>query len=156
MCHVEVAAGGRGYKASCSVQGGAPVLLELCGSVFRQPVSLDGSLLFFRAPVNPQLLSSVAGESATPSSTGVKPILGPHQTNHGPRLSVFSSLSLACPPSRGAVRGRGADRVLQRSRGPRRRPVVLRGGVLSAPGPRRLEAFGPRRRAAQHLRDGEA
>uniref|UniRef100_H3DHP8 D-3-phosphoglycerate dehydrogenase n=1 Tax=Tetraodon nigroviridis TaxID=99883 RepID=H3DHP8_TETNG len=42
-------------------QRGLPVLLELCGSLFRQPVALAGSLLFFKARASPQLLSSVAG-----------------------------------------------------------------------------------------------
>eukprot|EP00064_Thunnus_orientalis_P011086 superscaffoldBa00001567_g11116 len=61
VCQVEIAASGCSYKASGSVQGGVPVLLELSGSVFRQPVSLTGNLLFFKASANPQLLSSVAG-----------------------------------------------------------------------------------------------
>uniref|UniRef100_A0A3B4FCZ3 phosphoglycerate dehydrogenase n=1 Tax=Pundamilia nyererei TaxID=303518 RepID=A0A3B4FCZ3_9CICH len=60
VCKVEIAANGCSYKASGSVQGGAPVLLELCNSVFRQPISLTGNLLFFKAPANPQLLSSLA------------------------------------------------------------------------------------------------
>lgn len=72
MCHVEVAANGCSYRASGAVQGGVPVLLELCGSVFRQPVSLAGSLLFFKAHTNPQLLSSVAGKNVTQSFTGFK------------------------------------------------------------------------------------
>lgn len=61
-CKVEIVAGGCSYKASGSVQGGVPVLLELSDSVFRQPVSLTGNLLFFKASANPQLLSSLAGE----------------------------------------------------------------------------------------------
>ncbi|XP_030285300.1 D-3-phosphoglycerate dehydrogenase [Sparus aurata] len=61
VCKVEIEASGCRYKASGSVQGGVPVLLELSDSVFRQPVSLTGNLLFFKASVNPQLLSSVAG-----------------------------------------------------------------------------------------------
>uniref|UniRef100_A0A3B4FD08 Phosphoglycerate dehydrogenase n=1 Tax=Pundamilia nyererei TaxID=303518 RepID=A0A3B4FD08_9CICH len=65
VCKVEIAANGCSYKASGSVQGGAPVLLELCNSVFRQPISLTGNLLFFKAPANPQLLSSLAGVLAT-------------------------------------------------------------------------------------------
>lgn len=69
---MEVAANGCSYRASCAVQGKVPVLLELCGSVFRQPVSLAGSLLFFKAHANPLLLSSVAGKSGTQSSTGFK------------------------------------------------------------------------------------
>lgn len=63
VCHVEVVTSSGSYKAIGAVQGGVPVLLELCGSVFRQPVSLAGSLLFFKAPANPQLLSSVAGKN---------------------------------------------------------------------------------------------
>uniref|UniRef100_A0A669FBM9 phosphoglycerate dehydrogenase n=1 Tax=Oreochromis niloticus TaxID=8128 RepID=A0A669FBM9_ORENI len=65
VCKVEIAATGCSYKASGSVQGGVPVLLELCNSVFRQPISLTGNLLFFKAPANPQLLSSLAGVLAT-------------------------------------------------------------------------------------------
>lgn len=72
MCHVEVAANGCSYRASGAAQGGVPVLLEMCGSVFRQPVSLAGNLLFFKAHANPQLLSSVAGKNMTQSSTGFK------------------------------------------------------------------------------------
>lgn len=84
MCQVEVAAGGCSYRASGAVRGGLPVLLELCGSLFRQPVALAGSLLFFKARASPQLLSSVAGESLT----GV----------HGGEPVVFSRLlSLDCP-----------------------------------------------------------
>ncbi|XP_068602764.1 D-3-phosphoglycerate dehydrogenase [Brachionichthys hirsutus] len=65
VCRVQVTASGCSYRASGSLQGGAPVLLELCDSVFRQPVSLTGKLLFCRAPAAPQLLSSVAGLLAT-------------------------------------------------------------------------------------------
>ena len=62
VCTVEIEASGCRYKASGSVQGGVPVLLELSDSVFRQAVSLTGNLLFFKASANPQLLSSVAGK----------------------------------------------------------------------------------------------
>lgn len=62
VCRVEIVADGSTYKASGSVQGGVPVLLELSDSVFRQPVSLTGNLLFFKASASPQLLSSVAGK----------------------------------------------------------------------------------------------
>uniref|UniRef100_A0A8C7FMT6 Phosphoglycerate dehydrogenase n=1 Tax=Oncorhynchus kisutch TaxID=8019 RepID=A0A8C7FMT6_ONCKI len=55
----------RPYRATGSVQGGAPVLLELNHSVFRQPVSLTGNLLFFKAAASPQLLPSVTGLLAT-------------------------------------------------------------------------------------------
>nr|XP_046260621.1 D-3-phosphoglycerate dehydrogenase [Scatophagus argus] len=65
VCKVEIVAGGCSYKASGSLQGGAPVLLELSDSVFRQPVCLTGNLLFFKASPDPQLLSSVAGLLAT-------------------------------------------------------------------------------------------
>uniref|UniRef100_H2MRX6 phosphoglycerate dehydrogenase n=1 Tax=Oryzias latipes TaxID=8090 RepID=H2MRX6_ORYLA len=58
---VELVAGGCSYRVSGSVQGGVPVLLELNGSVFRQPIALCGNLLFFRASGGPQLLSSMAG-----------------------------------------------------------------------------------------------
>ncbi|KAM9710511.1 D-3-phosphoglycerate dehydrogenase [Menidia menidia] len=61
VCEVEIGANGCSFKASGSVQGGVPVLLELGDSVFRQPVSLTGKLLLFKAPASPQLLSSVAG-----------------------------------------------------------------------------------------------
>ncbi|XP_040057302.2 D-3-phosphoglycerate dehydrogenase [Gasterosteus aculeatus] len=61
VCTVEVEATGCGYKAGGAVQGGVPVLLQLSDSVFRQPVSLAGNLLFFKASPSPQLLSSVAG-----------------------------------------------------------------------------------------------
>ncbi|KAK2906100.1 D-3-phosphoglycerate dehydrogenase [Channa argus] len=65
VCKVEIEATDGSYKASGSVQGGVPVLLELSGTVFRQPVSLTGNLLFFRSSASPQLLSSVAGLLAT-------------------------------------------------------------------------------------------
>ncbi|TKS67234.1 D-3-phosphoglycerate dehydrogenase [Collichthys lucidus] len=65
VCKVEIVASGTSYKASGSVQGGVPVLRELSDSVFRQPVSLTGNLLFIKASANPQLLSSVAGLLAT-------------------------------------------------------------------------------------------
>uniref|UniRef100_A0AAQ4R692 phosphoglycerate dehydrogenase n=1 Tax=Gasterosteus aculeatus aculeatus TaxID=481459 RepID=A0AAQ4R692_GASAC len=61
VCTVEVEATGCGYKAGGAVQGDVPVLLQLSDSVFRQPVSLAGNLLFFKASPSPQLLSSVAG-----------------------------------------------------------------------------------------------
>uniref|UniRef100_A0A3P9I728 D-3-phosphoglycerate dehydrogenase n=1 Tax=Oryzias latipes TaxID=8090 RepID=A0A3P9I728_ORYLA len=61
VCKVELVAGGCSYRVSGSVQGGVPVLLELNGSVFRQPIALCGNLLFFRASGGPQLLSSMAG-----------------------------------------------------------------------------------------------
>ncbi|XP_013856907.1 D-3-phosphoglycerate dehydrogenase [Austrofundulus limnaeus] len=61
VCKVEIAANGCSFKASGSVQGGVPVLLELNGSTFRQPISLRGNLLFLQASADPQLLSSVAG-----------------------------------------------------------------------------------------------
>lgn len=61
LCRVEIMSNGCSYKACGSVQGGVPVLLELSDSVFRQPVSLTGNLLFFKASANPKLLSSVAG-----------------------------------------------------------------------------------------------
>lgn len=65
VCKVEIVANGCSYKASGSVQGGVPVLLELSDSVFRQPIALTGNLLFFKASASPQLLSSVAGLLAT-------------------------------------------------------------------------------------------
>lgn len=62
MLKVEIVASGSSCKASGLVQGGVPVLLELSDSVFRQPVSLAGNLLFFKAAADPQLLSSLAGK----------------------------------------------------------------------------------------------
>lgn len=77
VCHVEVVTSSCSYKAIGAVQGGTPVLLELCGSVFRQPVSLAGSLLFFKAPAKPQLLSSVAGKNVMQScSLGLRILSG--------------------------------------------------------------------------------
>uniref|UniRef100_A0A8C7FLJ0 Phosphoglycerate dehydrogenase n=1 Tax=Oncorhynchus kisutch TaxID=8019 RepID=A0A8C7FLJ0_ONCKI len=64
-CEVEISVNGSSYRATGSVQGGAPVLLELNHSVFRQPVSLTGNLLFFKAAASPQLLPSVTGLLAT-------------------------------------------------------------------------------------------
>ncbi|KAK7939549.1 hypothetical protein WMY93_002875 [Mugilogobius chulae] len=64
-CEVEMLANGCVFKATGSVQSGVPVLLMLSDSVFRQPVSLTGNLLFFKASANPQLLSSVVGVLAT-------------------------------------------------------------------------------------------
>lgn len=64
-CEVEILADGCAFKASGSVQSGCPVLLMLSDSVFRQPVSLTGNLLFFKASDNSQLLPSVAGVLAT-------------------------------------------------------------------------------------------
>lgn len=61
VCKVELVASGCRYNVSGSVQGGIPVLLELNGSVFRQPIALCGNLLFFKASGGPQLLSSLAG-----------------------------------------------------------------------------------------------
>lgn len=61
-CIVEVSVNGSTYKASGSVQAEVPVLLELNGGVFRQPVPLSGNLLFFKAAGSPQLLPSVTSE----------------------------------------------------------------------------------------------
>lgn len=58
---LEASVNGSVYKASGTVQTAVPVLLELNGSVFRQPVPLSGNLLFFRATTSPQLLPSVTG-----------------------------------------------------------------------------------------------
>lgn len=65
VCEVELLADGCSFKASGSVQSGVPVLVMLSDSVFRQPVSLTGNLLFFKASASPQLLTSVAGVLAT-------------------------------------------------------------------------------------------
>uniref|UniRef100_A0A673WGL3 phosphoglycerate dehydrogenase n=1 Tax=Salmo trutta TaxID=8032 RepID=A0A673WGL3_SALTR len=64
-CEVEISVNGCSYRATGSVQGGVPVLLELNHSVFRQPVSLTGNLLFFKAVASPPLLPSVTGFLAT-------------------------------------------------------------------------------------------
>uniref|UniRef100_A0A673WGP9 D-3-phosphoglycerate dehydrogenase n=1 Tax=Salmo trutta TaxID=8032 RepID=A0A673WGP9_SALTR len=60
-----ISVNGCSYRATGSVQGGVPVLLELNHSVFRQPVSLTGNLLFFKAVASPPLLPSVTGFLAT-------------------------------------------------------------------------------------------
>uniref|UniRef100_A0A4W5QMR5 Phosphoglycerate dehydrogenase n=1 Tax=Hucho hucho TaxID=62062 RepID=A0A4W5QMR5_9TELE len=64
-CEVEVSVNGSSYRATGSVQGDSLVLLELNHSVFRQPVSLTGNLLFLKAAASPQLLPSVTGLLAT-------------------------------------------------------------------------------------------
>ncbi|XP_053483244.1 D-3-phosphoglycerate dehydrogenase isoform X1 [Ictalurus furcatus] len=66
-CMLEASVNGSVYKASGTVQTTVPVLLELNGSVFRQPVPLSGNLLFFRAAASPQLLPSVTGVLAAAS-----------------------------------------------------------------------------------------
>lgn len=53
---------GSSCKAVGSVQAGVPVLLELNGSVFRQPVPLGGHLLFFKAATSTELLLSITGK----------------------------------------------------------------------------------------------
>lgn len=63
VCVLEVSVNGSSYKAVGSVQAGVPVLLELNGSVFRQPVPLTGHLLFFKAANSTELLLSVTGKS---------------------------------------------------------------------------------------------
>ncbi|MGH0168325.1 UNVERIFIED_CONTAM: hypothetical protein FKN15_057838 [Acipenser sinensis] len=60
-CEVEICANGVSHKVVGSVQGDVPVLLELNGGLFRQPVPLTGNLIFFKALANPQLVPSVAG-----------------------------------------------------------------------------------------------
>ncbi|XDV29999.1 hypothetical protein PO909_033010 [Leuciscus waleckii] len=60
-CVVEVSVNGSSCKAVGSVQAGVPVLLELNGSVFRQPVPLSGHLLFFKAASSTELLLSITG-----------------------------------------------------------------------------------------------
>uniref|UniRef100_A0A672MXJ6 D-3-phosphoglycerate dehydrogenase n=1 Tax=Sinocyclocheilus grahami TaxID=75366 RepID=A0A672MXJ6_SINGR len=61
VCVLEVSVNGSSYTAVGSVQAGVPVLLELNGSVFRQPVPLTGHLLFFKASNSTELLLSVTG-----------------------------------------------------------------------------------------------
>uniref|UniRef100_A0A1A8KHY9 D-3-phosphoglycerate dehydrogenase n=1 Tax=Nothobranchius kuhntae TaxID=321403 RepID=A0A1A8KHY9_NOTKU len=65
VCEVVIEADGCSFKGIGAVLGGVPVLLGLSDSVFRQPVSLAGNLLFFQASASPQLLSSVAGVLAS-------------------------------------------------------------------------------------------
>ncbi|CAN9497778.1 unnamed protein product [Ophioblennius macclurei] len=60
-CKVEITAGSGSHNAMASVRGGVPVLLQLNDSRFRQPISLSGNLLFFKASADPQLLTSLAG-----------------------------------------------------------------------------------------------
>lgn len=60
-CVVEVSMNSSSYKAVGSVQAGVPVLLELNGSVFRQPIPLSGHLIFFKATTSTELLLSVTG-----------------------------------------------------------------------------------------------
>uniref|UniRef100_A0A672MY24 D-3-phosphoglycerate dehydrogenase-like n=1 Tax=Sinocyclocheilus grahami TaxID=75366 RepID=A0A672MY24_SINGR len=62
VCVLEVSVNGSSYTAVGSVQAGVPVLLELNGSVFRQPVPLTGHLLFFKASNSTELLLSVTGK----------------------------------------------------------------------------------------------
>ncbi|KTG38860.1 hypothetical protein cypCar_00036436 [Cyprinus carpio] len=61
VCVVEVSVNGSSFTTVGSVQAGVPVLLELNGSVFRQPVPLTGHLLFFKASNSTELLLSVTG-----------------------------------------------------------------------------------------------
>ncbi|KAL4636184.1 D-3-phosphoglycerate dehydrogenase [Arapaima gigas] len=60
-CVMEVSVNGIWYKATGSIQGDVPVLLDLNGSEFRQPVPLSGNLLFLKAAVTPQLLPAITG-----------------------------------------------------------------------------------------------
>lgn len=62
VCVVEVSVNGSSFTTVGSVQAGVPVLLELNGSVFRQPVPLTGHLLFFKASNSTELLLSVTGK----------------------------------------------------------------------------------------------
>ncbi|XP_018585173.1 D-3-phosphoglycerate dehydrogenase [Scleropages formosus] len=64
-CVMELSVNGIKYTATGSIQGDVPVLLDLNGSEFRQPVPLTGNLLFFKAAVTPQLLPTVTGVLAT-------------------------------------------------------------------------------------------
>ncbi|KAJ8255421.1 hypothetical protein GJAV_G00204690 [Gymnothorax javanicus] len=64
-CTVEISVSGSTYKATGSVQGELPVLLELNGGVFRQPVPLSGNLLFFKGMAAPQVLPPIVGVLAS-------------------------------------------------------------------------------------------
>ena len=61
-CVVEVSVNGTRSKAQGSVLAEVPMLEQLEGSPFRQPVPLAGHLLFFKAAASPQLLPSITGE----------------------------------------------------------------------------------------------
>uniref|UniRef100_A0A672J302 phosphoglycerate dehydrogenase n=1 Tax=Salarias fasciatus TaxID=181472 RepID=A0A672J302_SALFA len=62
VCKVEITASSGRHNAVGSVRGGVAVLLQLNDSRFRQPISLSGNLLFFKASADPQLLTSLAGK----------------------------------------------------------------------------------------------
>ncbi|XP_042562234.1 D-3-phosphoglycerate dehydrogenase [Clupea harengus] len=63
-CVVEVSVNGTRSKAQGSVLAEVPMLEQLEGSPFRQPVPLAGHLLFFKAAASPQLLPSITGALA--------------------------------------------------------------------------------------------
>lgn len=67
-CVIDLSISGTSFKATGSVQGEIPVLVELAGSRFWQPVPLSGNLLFLKAASTPLLLSEIAGERVPPSS----------------------------------------------------------------------------------------
>ncbi|XP_023662020.1 D-3-phosphoglycerate dehydrogenase [Paramormyrops kingsleyae] len=60
-CVIDLSISGTSFKATGSVQGEIPVLVELAGSRFWQPVPLSGNLLFLKAASAPLLLSEIAG-----------------------------------------------------------------------------------------------
>lgn len=90
VCKVEIATSGCSFKASGSVQGGVPVLLELNDSAFRQPISLRGNLLFLQASANPQLLSSVAGKDISITASKINPLF--HKLDFSQEGGQYSQL----------------------------------------------------------------
>ncbi|XP_051998848.1 D-3-phosphoglycerate dehydrogenase-like [Xyrauchen texanus] len=90
-CVVEVFMNGSSYKAVGSVQAGVPVLLELNGSVFRQPVPLTGHLLLFKAAASTELLLSVTGVLA---SAGVEMVSFSTSTSSGDHWNSMGISSL--------------------------------------------------------------
>uniref|UniRef100_A0A8D0L1C5 D-3-phosphoglycerate dehydrogenase n=1 Tax=Sphenodon punctatus TaxID=8508 RepID=A0A8D0L1C5_SPHPU len=59
---LQITAQGTPYKITGSVQGKTPVLQEINGAIFKQPVPLSGSLLIFRSKAsNPSVLPTVIG-----------------------------------------------------------------------------------------------
>uniref|UniRef100_A0A672JVY9 Phosphoglycerate dehydrogenase n=1 Tax=Sinocyclocheilus grahami TaxID=75366 RepID=A0A672JVY9_SINGR len=72
-CVLEVSVNSRSYKAVGSVQAGVPVLLELNGNVFRQPVPLTGHLLFFKTDIcDPGFIDAFLSLSGVLAAAGVE------------------------------------------------------------------------------------
>ncbi|XP_048886509.1 D-3-phosphoglycerate dehydrogenase [Brienomyrus brachyistius] len=60
-CVIDLSISGTSFKATGSVHGEIPVLVELAGSRFWQPVPLSGNLLFLKAASTPLLLPEITG-----------------------------------------------------------------------------------------------